>query len=167
MQKAGWGRNLIASSRVAFALLAPAVAGCAPYPQTPAPECISPRASAAEARAAVRFSLDRISEIYGLILGMLRDVEADLQALPPEARGRRTIHFVMDAHMALAENSLLGIKERIYNLETGIIEARGDGGMREVAQRACAALDVAEITLESVTRILEDASAEIRAAGKE
>ncbi len=166
MQKAGWGRNLIASSRVAFALLEPAIAGCASS-QTPVYECIAPNAGAGEARAAVQTALDRISGIYGLLLGRLGEVEADLEALSPEARGGLTIRFVMDAHMVFAENALLGIKERMYNLETGIIEARGDEDMRVLARRACAAVDIAEVTFASVTEILEDASSEIRAAGKE
>lgn len=167
MQKAGFGRNLIASSRIAFALLAPAVAGCATPSQTPAPGCISPHASAREAQAVTESALRRISHIYGLMLGRLRKVEAEIEALPPEARGRRTIHFIMDVHMAFAENALIGIKERMYNLEAGILEAHGDEDMRMMAQRACAARDFAEITFLSVIRILEDASAEIRAAGKE
>jgi len=35
MQKEGAGRKLIASARVAFALMAPAAAGCAPSPRAP------------------------------------------------------------------------------------------------------------------------------------
>jgi len=91
-----------------------------------------------------------------------------VERLPPEACGRDAVRYVLDVHIPFVGNALLGMKETIERLQEGILEAGEDAGdMRLVAQRACAALESAEVTVESGMRILDAASLEIRAAGKE
>jgi hypothetical protein len=169
MQKMGGGRNTLAAARVAFALLAPAVAGCVPSPRAPVSEvCVSENATLQESREAVLSSIERITGLSGTLLDRIRKVERLVERLPSGMRGGETLGFVMAVHLPIAGDALLGMKETIEWLREGILEAGEDAGsMRILAQRACAALETAEDTVESCTHILDFASADIRGVGKE
>lgn len=167
MKRVGTGRNFAAAARVAFALMAPAVAGCATSPRAPVPDvCVSPSATVAESRAVVEGALVRISELYGDLMGRLEKVRGELAELPGEDLSGGPIPFVLNAHVPIVEGALRGMKENMGLLRESLSEADGDAEMWVVAQSACAALDAAEVTFTSTMGILDDASEWIRAASE-
>ncbi|MCX6768646.1 MAG: hypothetical protein NTY83_02290 [Candidatus Micrarchaeota archaeon] len=169
MQRAAWGRNFIASASCAFALMAPAVAGCATSPRAPISEvCISPSATAQEARAVVEGAIERMEKLYGILLDRFRKVEWEIAGLGPRAAShRQPLRYVLDLTIPNVEGALLSFKEIIERLEAGAGEAGEDAErMGIVAQRACAARESAEITFENWIGLLDMASAEIRTAVK-
>lgn len=166
----GGGRNTLAAARVAFALMAPAVAGCAHSPRAPISEiCIPPSASLWGARERVETAMGRINELQGILLDRLRKVEGEVQELGLSlAYSRQPLRYWLDTGMPNAEGMLMGFKESLDMLREGILEAGEDAGrMRELAQRACASREFAEISFVSAMDLLDMVSAEIRAVEKE
>ncbi len=112
-------------------------------------------------------TIETIIELRGRLLERFRGVQEELAGLPPEAYGRRTVHLILDLHLPAVENMLLGMKASVERLREGAAEAGDAGDMRIIAQVACAAQETARLNAESSMGILDDASAEIRAAQKE
>jgi len=166
MKRMGAGRGMASAARVAFALMAPAVAGCAAYPRTPAQEvCVSSYATVQEAREAVEGALERISGMHLALADRLGKVKTEAGA----AGNTEAARAVMETNLAFAEWAVDGMGNNMRMLSGGLFYAGDDAGrMGLLAQSACAALDSADATFESVMAILDGASGEMRAArGKE
>ncbi len=159
------GHNAVAAAKVAFALMAPAVA-CAPSPRAPVSEvCVSPDAAVGEARHAVEGAIARISELYGNLAARLGKMGADASG---SAQNARVVRAVMETNVAFAEFAADGMRDNLEALRYGLSGTGDDAGrMRRLAQRACVLLESAEVTFESTMDILDRASADIAASGKE
>ncbi len=162
------GRNFLASARIAFALMAPALA-CTPSPRAPVSEsCIPPHATVQEARTVVEGAVERIRELHGTLLERFKDVRLRAEGLEQGATSSESLRYVLDSVMPVVEGILRSLEERSESLEARAREA-GENveRMRNAARIACAIQEFAERNSESGIGLLEMASAEIEAAGKE
>lgn len=169
MKRMGAGRNLIATARIAFALMAPAVAGCAPSPRAPVSEaCVSGSASLQEAQAVVESAILRMEELEGLLLDRVLKINAGVEQLGPAATyASQPMRYLLDTAMENAEGTLVWFKKSIESLRNGIAEAGEDAGMRMLALRACAMLEFSEINFHSAMACLDMVSAELGAVQKD
>ena len=155
-------RNFAASARVAFALMAPALAGCAAHPRVPAIESCS-YSNEEEAREAFQGSINRIVSFYSSMVGKKAGLELEIEGL-----GQQRLHpssrFFFDMVLGNLESEIGALKGMVHRLTYEAGEGRG---IRLLAQEACMLEGTAEILYDSGMRLIEMASAEIMAAMKE